>query len=187
MKMTIIAGLMLSLPLVAQAEPDKAVLAAEGKGVIKGFVKDLKAELQKGMKSKGPVHTINVCQKVAPHIAEAHSQMSGWAVSRTSLKPRNQDNAPDSWETGVMKRFEERKAAGEEAKKLAYTEVVQERDGRYFRMMKAIPTAEVCTKCHGEKLNDKVVKELEATYPEDQAKGFNVGDLRGAFSLKKRL
>ena len=182
-----IVALMICLPLAASADEDVAKLTAEGKQVIQSFFGDLKGELVKGMQAGGPVHTIDVCSKVAPTLAEAHSQTSGWHVARTSLKPRNTQNAPDAWETQVLKEFETRKAAGEEPDKLVHTEIVEEKGHKVFRMMKAIPTAEVCTKCHGVDLPEPVVQKLDALYPEDQARGFKVGDLRGAFTLKKDL
>lgn len=159
----------------------------EGKGVIQAFFGDLKGELVKGMNKSGPVGAIEVCHKVAPGLAQAHSQMSGWQVGRTSLKVRNPDNAPDAWETAVLNEFESRKAAGEDPMKLVKAAVVEENGRRIFRMMKAIPTAEVCTKCHGEVLAPPVAAKLDELYPGDQARGFKVGDLRGAFTLKKPL
>jgi hypothetical protein len=182
-----IVALMICLPFAAGAEEDVANLTAEGKQVIKAFFGDLKGELVKGMKEGGPVHTIDVCSKVAPNLAEAHSQMSGWQVARTSLKPRNTNNAPDDWETQVLQEFEIRKAAGEDPAKLVQTEIVEQKGHKVFRMMKAIPTVEVCTKCHGVDLQEPVVEKLDELYPEDQARGFKVGDLRGAFTLKKDL
>jgi hypothetical protein len=159
----------------------------EGKGIIKAFFGDLKGELEKGMKEGGPVKTITTCNTVAPHLAEAHSQMSGWQVGRTSLKLRNPDNAPDAWEESVLKEFEARKTAGEDPMKLIKAEVVEEQGRKVFRMMKAIPTAEVCTKCHGDAIAAPVVSKLDELYPADQARGFKVGDLRGAFTLRKPL
>ncbi|MDJ0806638.1 MAG: DUF3365 domain-containing protein [Gammaproteobacteria bacterium] len=179
--------LLICLPVLAWAEQDTAKLTAEGKGVIKSFFGDLKGELVKGMKSGGPVHTINVCNKVAPNLSEAHSQMSGWQVSRTSLKTRNPKNKPDAWETQVLNEFETRKAAGEDPMKIVKTEIVEENGRKVFRMMKAIPTAEVCTKCHGSDIAAPVAEKLDELYPEDKARGYSVGDLRGAFTLKKML
>ncbi|MCU7845580.1 MAG: DUF3365 domain-containing protein [Candidatus Thiodiazotropha sp. (ex Monitilora ramsayi)] len=168
---------------------DEAVKAHvnEGKGVIKAFFGDLKGELVKGMKQHGPVKTIATCNTVAPSLAEAHSQMSGWQVGRTSLKVRNADNAPDAWETAVLNEFEARKAAGEDPMKIVKAEVVEEKGRKVFRMMKAIPTAEVCTKCHGSDIAQPVTAKLDELYPNDQARGYKVGDLRGAFTLKKPL
>jgi cytochrome c553 len=170
-------------------QADQALQAnmQEGKGIIKAFMGDLKSELVKGMKESGPVETIAICNKVAPNLAEAHSQMSRWEVGRTSLKVRNQDNAPDAWEEAVLKEFESRKAAGEDPMKLIKAEIVQEEGRQFFRMMKAIPTAKACTKCHGEAIAEPVAAKLDELYPSDKARGYKEGDLRGAFTLKKPM
>jgi hypothetical protein len=188
MKISVALLLVFLLP-VGTILADESVQAQidEGKGVIKAFFGDLKGELQKGMKEQGPVGSIDICHKVAPHLAEAHSQKSGWEVGRTSLKLRNPDNAPDAWETAVLNEFESRKAAGEDPMKMIKAEVVEENGRQVFRMMKAIPTAEVCTKCHGTSIAAPVAAKLDELYPADQARGFEVGDLRGAFTLKKPL
>jgi cytochrome c553 len=146
-------------------QADQALQAnmQEGKGIIKAFMGDLKGELVKGMKE------------------------SGWEVGRTSLKVRNQDNAPDAWEEAVLKEFESRKAAGEDPMKLIKAEIVQEEGRQFFRMMKAIPTAKACTKCHGEAIAEPVAAKLDELYPSDKARGYKEGDLRGAFTLKKPM
>jgi cytochrome c553 len=159
----------------------------EGKSIIKAFMGDLKGELTKGMKQGGALNAINACNTVAPQISDSHSQMTGWSVARTSLKVRNTGNAPDDWEMAVLKEFESRKAAGEDPMKLVKADVVEENGRKVFRMMKAIPTAKACTSCHGANIDEPVAKKLDELYPEDQARGFKVGDLRGAFTLKKPL
>jgi hypothetical protein len=170
-----------------QADQTLQANMEEGKGIIKAFMGDLKGELVKSMKKSGPVEAISTCNTVAPNLAEAHSQMSGWEVGRTSLKLRNQDNAPDAWEEAVLKEFEHRKSAGEDPMKLLKAEIVQEGERKVFRMMKAIPTAEACTKCHGESIAEPVAAKLDELYPSDKARGYKVGDLRGAFTLKKAM
>jgi cytochrome c553 len=170
-----------------QADQTMQANVEEGKGVIKAYFGDLKGELQKGMKKEGPVSTISTCNTVAPSLSEAHSQMSGWSVGRTSLKVRNPDNRADAWETAVLKDFESRKTAGEDPMKMMKAEVVEEDGRKVFRMMKAIPTAEVCTKCHGAELAEPVNAKLKELYPADEARGYKPGDLRGAFTLKKAL
>ncbi|MEW8506224.1 MAG: DUF3365 domain-containing protein [Candidatus Thiodiazotropha sp.] len=177
----------LSLAGSVQAEQTLKANMEEGKGVIKAFFGDLKEALVQGMEQTGPVTTIATCNTVAPSLAEAHMKMSGWDVGRTSLKLRNPKNAPDAWEIAVMKEFEARKSAGEDPMKLVKGEIVEEQGRKVFRMMKAIPTAEVCTKCHGDAIAGPVAAKLDELYPDDKARGYKVGDLRGAFTLKKNL
>lgn len=187
MKKTTVAVLAaLSISSVALAE--QAGNADEAKGLIKQFATQLKGELVAAMKAGGPTNAISVCKDKAPAIAASLSEQSGWDVARTSLKTRNPNNAPDDWERAVMEQFEADKAAGKDPKTLAKAEVVEADGGKTFRFMKAIPTGEVCLACHG---GDNVKPEVEAKlaelYPQDTARGFSVGDIRGAFTLSKPL
>jgi len=157
---------------------------------IKGFGGGLKAELQKGMKEGGPVAAIGICNTKAMTVAAEHSKKSGFDIARTSLKTRSHQNVPDEWEKAVLMQFEERKAKGEAPKKLEYAKIVEDKDGnREIRYMKAIPTGKVCLACHGatEEMDKAVVERLDKLYPEDQARGFKGGDLRGAFTIREKL
>jgi hypothetical protein len=59
--------------------------------------------------------------------------------------------------------------------------------GRVFRCMKAIPTAELCTTCHGSNLNPAIAARLAELYPADRATRFAVGDIRGAFTIEQPM
>ena len=189
MKKLVIAAMLCSLPFTASA--DMAQNKAEAKKITGAFFKELKGELGKGMKAGGPVAAIGVCNSLAPAIAQKHSANSGWDVGRTSLKLRNPQNAPDAWETKVLQQFEERRAKGEGPDTLAYAEVVEDGGDKYFRFMKGIvmPPMEKmpCLKCHGENIDAKTAAKLDALYPQDKARGYKAGQVRGAFTLKKKL
>ena len=191
MKKIILAMMVAALPFIGTAEAgdiDKGALTAEGKKIFMEFGKTLKGHLKGGLKSGGPAKAIEVCNKIAPSVAADLSNKHGVELSRTSLKLRNPANAPDAWEKSVLMKFEERKAAGEDVKKLAYTQVVTENGKQYFRMMKAIPTAQKpCLACHGGKVKPGIANKLDSLYPDDKARGYKAGDIRGAFTLKKAL
>ena len=154
---------------------------------IKSLGKTLKGELVTAMKSGGPANAIHVCNTKAPAIADTVSKAQGLNVSRTSLKNRNPNNAPTDWQVMVLEKFEADKMAGTKPGMLEYAEVVDTDTGKEFRYMKAIPTGEVCLKCHGSNIDPKVSSKLNALYPEDKAIGFYEGDLRGAFVVTEAL
>jgi hypothetical protein len=160
---------------------------AGSRAVVKAFGEDLRAQLMAALKTDGPVAAIEVCNMSAPEIALDQERATGWSVGRTSLKLRNPDNAPDAWEGGVLESFEARKAAGESAKALEHWAVVETDTGRVFRYMKAIPTGEPCLACHGGDLKPAVAAKLDMLYPNDRARGFAVGDIRGAFTIEQPM
>jgi hypothetical protein len=179
------------MALLAAAVPgfaaDDASRLAASRDAAKEFMETLKGELQAAMKAGGPTNAIEVCNTKAPAIAQEISKAKGFRIARTSLKTRNPDNAPDAWERKVLEDFEARKRAGEDPMKIEHHEVVTANGKQTFRYMKAIPTAELCLNCHGAKLDPKVSATLNRLYPKDQATGFNVGDLRGAFTITQPL
>lgn len=193
MKKTIGIALICAIPFSASLAGDDVAkkYANESKAVVKEFFGQLKGELTKSMKASGPVATIEVCSKTAPGIAKALSEKHGMEVGRTSLKPRNSANAPDAWEEQVLKKFEERQAAGESPNDMAYYEIVEEDGKKNFRFMKAIGMPPLdkmpCLKCHGENIDPKITAKLDELYPSDMARGYKAGQIRGAFTITKPL
>ena len=185
MKLTyIIAATALLVSFNAEAAGDPSARAGESRMAVKEFFGALKGELVGAMKAGGPVNAIETCNLKAPAIASMISEKKGWRVARTSLKLRNPSNAPDAWETRVLKYFDKRKAAGDDPTKMEVYQVV---DGT-FRYMKAIPTAaEPCLACHGGKVPPKVEEALKDLYPDDKARGYKAGDIRGAFTISQPM
>ena len=172
----------------AVSEADELALTRQADRVIQRFSADLKARLQAGMQEGGPVVAIEICHVDAPRIASSVSAESDWRVARTSLMVRNPANAPDAWERRVLADFEARRAAGEPVSELTRFEVTEDAGGRpVARYMRAIPTQPLCVSCHGADLAPAVADRLDELYPEDEARGFSVGDIRGAFTLRKAL
>lgn len=157
----------------------------EARSLVKAFGSDLKQVLKTSMKSAGPIKALEVCNIQAKPIAMKNSSLSGWNIARTSLKVRNKSNAPDDWELNTLRQFEKRKIAGENLKTMEYSETVIEGDKTVYRYMKPIPTAGLCVKCHGANLGKEVTQKVNSLYPNDQATGFKIGDIRGAFTLQK--
>jgi len=181
-----VLGVLCAMALAPAAHAETSSDDKEAQAIVKDFFTRLKAELQDAMKAGGPVHAIFVCRDRAPAIAQELSDATGWQVGRTSLKLRNPAlNAPDGWEEHVLLEFEQRKTAGEDVRKMTRSEVVEGDEGSRYRFMKAIPTGEVCLVCHGETISPDIAAAIDEAYPEDQAKGFALGDIRGAFTLSK--
>lgn len=179
-----------SFPLILAAtagfaqEGGQDARLAEAKALVERFGTTLQQELKAAMTEGGPQNAVKVCRERAPAIAVEISEESGWTVGRTSLKLRNAElNAPDDWERAVLLRFDERKVAGEDIATMTVAEVVDSDDRSRFRFMKAIPTVQLCLSCHGTIVNANVSAALAEAYPEDQARGYEVGDVRGAFTL----
>jgi hypothetical protein len=154
---------------VGQDDP----LLEKSREVTAEFAARMQAALQRGMAAGGPVGAIGACRDEAPEIAAALSAESGAMVSRTSLKVRNPDNAAEDWQAGVLARFDSEGAGAE----------YFERTDDGARYMKAIPTGALCLNCHGTVIPPDIDRKLDEAYPDDEARGYYLGDVRGAFSV----
>lgn len=145
----------------------------------------LTGELAQAMATGGTVEAVSVCKERAPAIASEIRETLGVEIGRTALRVRNPANAPDAWEADVLHRFEQRHAAGEPW--TAISEHVS--DGARLRWMRPIPMGEMCSACHGDvsTFSDETRQALRVNYPSDQASGFEVGALRGAFTARVLL
>ena len=146
----------------AFADEDLAARIDASREAIKSFAGALQEQLMSATAVGGPTAAIEVCKIAAPDIAE---------------------EASDVWELAALQDFEARKAAGEHPDTLDRAEFVVSGGQRTFRYLKAISTQPVCTLCHGAGIAPEVTARLAALYPDDQARGFEVGDIRGAFSI----
>jgi len=150
----------------------------QSRDIVSRFASELQAAMRAAMMEGGPTVAIGVCKEQAPTIASRLSRETGAKVARTSSKPRNPLNAPEPWQRTILGQFEQQAAAGAPMP-LEYFERV-DGDARYLR---AIATQAGCLACHGETIADDVRDSIAADYPFDRARGYSLGDIRGAFSV----
>lgn len=154
------------------------------------FLQELSEAMTREMTKGGPVEAIKVCAELAPEIANRLSRENGWRVTRVGTRVRNPLlGMPDAWEQQVLEGFAARAAKGEALAGMGHGELVSEPNGEYYRFMKAIPVQSKCLLCHGptETIPDSIKTILKQRYPFDAATGYQVGDLRGAVSIKQPL
>lgn len=161
--------------------------AAASRKLIQDFAKRLRGELKAAMQAGGPAAAISVCNQAAPKIAQDKAAQTGWSVGRTALRLRSPANAPDDWERAVLGMFAEKAAKGADLGTLEHHEQVVAHGKRVFRYMKAIPTQKPCLTCHGGKIDAGLERKIGEFYPEDQAVGFSLGELRGAFTITQPM
>ena len=187
-KCAVLAVLLLAAGPTALAQNGNKALLDESRAAANQIVSQVRSELMKELERTGPVRAITVCKYSVPEITSNISRQTGMRVTRVALRPRNRAlGEPDAWEQRVLLDFENRVAKGEKAEGLEYNEVVEEPAGRVFRYMKALPMAQPCLLCHGpsNQISEGVRSLLATEYPNDKAVEYNLGQVRGAVSVKK--
>ncbi len=175
---------LVALLLVAAAQSTGQTVAdariETSRTITAEFASRLQNALLSAMGEGGPAAAIAVCQELAPQIASELSRTSGAKVQRTSLKFRNAANAPELWQSDVLQEFDRDAAQAGQPGGLESVTVAGDGGLRY---MKAIPTGELCLTCHGSAVPAEVEAALDEHYPHDLARGYALGDVRGAFSV----
>ena len=182
--LAIVTAAVLAAPALAD---DTQARVEASRAAAKQLFETLRDEMQTAVQTGGPVAAIEVCHDKAQVLTKKIADETGWRVARTSHKIRNPKNAPDAWEAQVLEDFQKRKANGEPLETMEFFAIVEEGGKKSFRYMKAIPLGGVCSNCHGPVLKPEVVQKLDQYYPDDKARGFQVGDLRGAFTITQPM
>ena len=167
------AMLVTALPLpgnVANSATHEADPAAErGASLLVPFKRDLKQALVDGL-AAGPAAAIAACRIEAPAIA-ARLSTDGLRVGRTSHRLRNPDNRSPDWVTPVLEDY----LAGDREPRAV--RIAGDRIG----YVEPIVLQPMCATCHGTAIAPDVADAIAARYPDDEATGFEPGDLRGVF------
>lgn len=152
---------------------------------VKMLAGNLKHALMSAMQSGGPQAAVNTCNMQASEITSQLNTDSKLQIKRTSLKYRNPNNQPDAWERSILMQFEQQAAEGIAIQQLVHSDKVTINGQDHFRYMRAIPVQAPCLACHGteQQIPASVHEVLAQHYPDDQATGYSVGDIRGAFSV----
>lgn len=143
----------------------------QGAALLAPFKQSLKAALQEGM-ADGPEAAMNVCRVKAPAIAAA---LSGphVKIGRSSERLRNPVNAPSPWMQDMLSYYRQH-PVDRQSRYVAL-------DSNRIGYAEPITVQPMCLMCHGSKLAPSVSQALAALYPNDQATGYQAGDLRGIF------
>lgn len=168
---------LLACALSSGAAEQESIHIEEARKWVNGFESQLKSELIAAMSTDGPIGAINVCKNRAPQLAAEASRRSGLKIGRVSSRVRNPSNAAEPWQASVLREFSSDPDATE------HYEPANKEAQAPARYMKVIRVAGVCLACHGQDIDATVQTRLEADYPFDRARGYQINDVRGAFSV----
>lgn len=147
-----------------QAQRDRALAARDA------MAQTLFARLDAELRDAGPASAIAVCKEEAPRIAAQTAEQHGVRIGRTSDRLRNPDNVAPSWATTLLadRPDQPRFAAGSNGT---------------LGVVLPIRLAPNCLACHGGEsdIAPATREALAASFPDDRATGFAIGDVRGWF------
>jgi len=179
---------------LAQSAPPSTIdasLVQSTRGIAGELLGQLGQKLKAAMSTDGPVAAVSVCKESAPAIARQLSIANDAKVTRVGTRVRNQNmGIPNAWQKEALTQFEARLAQGERAADIEYWQVADNGHGKSeLRYAKAIAVQPQCLSCHGsaQDIAAPLAEKLRIEYPNDQATGYSVGQLRGAVVVTRPL
>lgn len=162
---------------------------AELDNYAKIYMSELKSVLLQNMKSGGPLKAVNVCSDTAAELTSKFADKMKIKLKRFSFLNRNMNNYPDLNEKEILLNFEELYAKNELNKESFIINESIIEGNRIITFAKPIFLEAPCLNCHGteDQINSDVKEVLSRKYPEDKARNYKIGDLRGAISVTKVL
>lgn len=171
----------------ASAEVQGLVSEAEamerGKAIVTEAFSVLSSNLMAAMQRGGIVEALPYCSVKAIPLTEGISATKGVELRRLSHKPRNPLNRAEGKELEVLRAFEQSLTEGTALQPV----VVADEEGRMVFRAPIVLNNPLCLNCHGEPGKDiksEAQTLLEELYPEDQATGFKLGELRGMWRVR---
>ena len=152
----------------------------KGKEIATQTQKVLGQNLMQAIKSGGPVYALNFCNVQALPLTDSMSNVLDAKIQRVSDQNRNPENIPNTSERAYIEWAKKKiKKQGSAAPK------IQKVNGQwtgYYPIM----TNPMCLNCHGQPEKDiapETLAKIDELYPDDQATGYGVNELRGIWVI----
>lgn len=144
----------------------------------------LLSALQKAIAENGVPGAVDFCSVQALPILTSVGEKYGVSIRRASNRSRNPKDNPTEEEKEILDAYEFNAEKGNTSE----PNIQKFENGEVYLYTKAIMIpGGFCLSCHGEpgkEINTETLEKLTELYPQDNAKGHKVGDLRGMWSIR---
>ncbi|MFU8860532.1 MAG: DUF3365 domain-containing protein [Cyclonatronaceae bacterium] len=161
--------------------PDSVLVIEAGKEMVTETFAAISNALGTAMTRGGIPHAIQYCNTVAIDLTDSVSTQYNVEVRRATHKPRNPNNRANEMEMASIEAYMQMISEGAElTPRLAY----QENSVIYHAPLRLMTFT--CLSCHGSKEEDILNEDyaiIQQYYPDDEATGFELDELRGIWSV----
>ena len=159
-----------------------AAATQRGSAIVTEAFGVLSSNLQSAIRQGGVSNALPYCSMMASPLTSGLAVKHGVTIRRVTQKPRNAADRADLAETAILDGFRGL-LNGTNALPPLVTNLTSTH-AAFF--MPIVLTNSLCLKCHGEPGKDITMEDLaviQRLYPADEATGFKVGDMRGAWRI----
>ena len=167
----------------SKGDSPEAALKVRAATIAKEAFSELSSNLLAAITRSGLNDALPYCSDKAIPITKGVAAKNGVGLSRVTHKARNPANKATDAELALMRQFQ----ADLAAKRTPTPTVVTNASQALCVYVPIVISNPLCLMCHG-KPGTEVSAEIQTTirrlYPDDQATGFALGDLRGAWRVE---
>ena len=162
-------------------ETEQTEYLEKGQDLATETQKVLGSNLMKAINEGGPINALEFCNIQAYPLTDSMATALKAHITRVTDKPRNQANIANKDELTYIASFKEKLGAGEQV-----SPDISVMDGKVTGYYPII-TNQMCMQCHGsenDQINEETLAKIKELYPNDQATGYGVGELRGIWVVE---
>ncbi len=156
-------------------------LVEQGKKHVTRTQKVLAENLVNAIKTNGVEHALSFCSSKAYPLTDSMATALNVQIKRVSNKARNLRNKANEEENKYILNFKDLLTKGEKLKPQLIEN--KEKTIGYY----PIVTNQMCMQCHGKANTEvlpKTLEKIQELYPEDEALGYKVNELRGIWVIE---
>ena len=157
-----------------------STVVKEGKSIAMSSFKILSSKLKSAIKKGGPVAGIDICSSKAQKLTDSISLAKNVKLKRVSLKNRNENNITNKSEASILNSWQADLNNNKSIKPKIIRNANQE-----ITFVAPIKVKHQCIICHGtdDFVTPEIRLKLKEHYPNDKARNYSEGDLRGAWVI----
>lgn len=170
-------------PLPALPTEVQQAAVQRGKAIAAETFGLLSTNLQAAIQSGGISNALPFCSLAAAPLTAGMAEKHGITLKRITHKARNPANKANAAELAVLIVFERALAASTNPPPPFATNLVA---GQATFFAPIVIANELCLKCHGapgKEISAENLAVIRQHYPQDEATGFQLGQLRGAWRI----
>lgn len=166
---------------VSLTEAERSDFKAKGMQLAGETQKVLGSNLMKAISEGGPVNALEFCNIKAYPLTDSMAAAFKAHISRVTDLPRNPENAANNSQLNYINSSKQKLAAGNKID--PNLSVIDGKITGYYPII----TNQMCMQCHGSEngqIDKNTLEKLQELYPDDEATGYGVGELRGIWVVE---
>ena len=155
----------------------------QGKAIADASFKALSSQLKMALQAGGVKQAVVFCNAVALPLTDSLSNEHSTVIKRTSLQLRNPKNEPDSMEVKMLKIYKQMSLM---RNPVLVPKILEKNNNEIQFFAPIIIKNETCLKCHGvlgKTMNEEDYEIIKQHYPNDEATGYKMDQVRGMWSI----